>query len=248
MTDKKLALSALETEDVSIPVDGAPGHGAHGGGADGGGTYGNGASRAVVHIEGRLSLPKEYRAVIVFAHGSGSSRRSPRNAFVASVLNEAGFGTFLLDLLTPDEEAERSNVFDIELLAQRLVEATRWVRSRRLQHPPAIGFFGASTGAGAALRAAAELGDAVGSVVSRGGRVDLAGASLAKVTAPTLLIVGGDDLVVLELNREAMRKLTAPTRLEVIPGATHLFEEPGALEQVASLAANWFSTTLEATP
>jgi putative phosphoribosyl transferase len=215
--------ASLVEENVSIPVDG-------------------------VHIDGHLSLPSDYSAVILFAHGSGSSRHSPRNRFVASALNEAGFGTFLLDLLTEAEEAERSNVFDIALLARRLVAATEWVRALRLERPPLIGYFGASTGAAAALLAASELGDTVGSVVSRGGRADLAGPALATVTAPTLLIVGSADPMVLDLNSHALHQLRAPARLEVVDGATHLFEEQGALEQVATLARDWFATTLAKRP
>lgn len=181
--------------------------------------------------------------MVIFAHGSGSSRLSPRNRYVARALNQAGLGTLLLDLLTEDEAAERSNVFDIELLADRLVRAVRWFRAQeRSAHIP-IGLFGASTGAAAALTAATRLGREVAAVVSRGGRPDLILGEYSRVTAPTLLIVGGADSVVLELNRMASRAIP-DCRLEVIPGATHLFEEPGALEKVAEVSANWLKTHL----
>jgi len=195
-------------------------------------------------IGGDLVVPDPAHGLVMFAHGSGSSRHSPRNRQVARALNERRLATLLLDLLTVDEELDRANVFDIALLAERLVAATRWA-----QHEPAVaslpvGYFGASTGAGAALCAAAELGDEVGAVVSRGGRPDLAAGRLAEVRAPVLLIVGGDDEIVLELNREAQRLLRAPSELAVVPGATHLFEEPGALEQVSRLAGDWFEQHL----
>ncbi|MFF8268941.1 phosphoribosyltransferase family protein [Streptomyces sp. NPDC016562] len=202
-------------------------------------------------LAGDLTLPETAGAVVMFAHGSGSSRHSPRNRAVAADLNRAGLGTLLFDLLTPAEEADRANVFDIETLAARLADATRWLR-RRTSVP--IGYFGASTGAAAALWAAADLaaaagngpgdGPDVGAVVSRGGRPDLAGPRLAGVRAPTLLIVGGRDTTVLELNRQAQRELRCENRLEVIPGATHLFEEPGALDEVADLARSWFNEYL----
>ncbi|MEU4728642.1 phosphoribosyltransferase family protein [Streptomyces sp. NPDC023588] len=200
-------------------------------------------------LAGDLTLPETAGAVVMFAHGSGSSRHSPRNRAVAADLNRAGLGTLLFDLLTPAEEADRANVFDIETLAARLADATRWLR-RRTSVP--IGYFGASTGAAAALWAAADLaaaagpgnGPDVGAVVSRGGRPDLAGPRLAGVRAPTLLIVGGRDTTVLELNRQAQRELRCENRLEVIPGATHLFEEPGALDEVADLARSWFNEHL----
>ena len=196
-------------------------------------------------IEGDLHMPADCDAVVVFAHGSGSSRHSPRNRYVASVLEDAGLGTLLLDLLTPAEEANRENVFNIPLLATRLSAATRWlVHTGGGAAPGRIGYFGASTGAGAALWAAAEPGAQVAAIVSRGGRPDLAGPRLAAVQAPTLLIVGGADLRVLELNREAMQRMQAPSRLEVVPGATHLFEEPGTLAQAAALAADWFTRYL----
>ncbi|MFJ6158563.1 phosphoribosyltransferase family protein [Pseudarthrobacter sp. NPDC092184] len=195
-------------------------------------------------INGDLHLPDQCRAVVVFAHGSGSSRHSPRNRYVASVLEEAGLGTLLLDLLTPEEEVDRGNVFDIPLLAQRLSAATRWLKGRDETAACRVGYFGASTGAGAALWAAAEPGAQVDAVVSRGGRPDLAGPRLAAVCAPTLLLVGGADTQVLALNRQAMDLMRAPVHLEVIPGATHLFEEPGTLARVAALATEWFSRHL----
>ena len=197
-----------------------------------------------VSINGDLHLPDQCRAVVVFAHGSGSSRHSPRHRYVASVLQGAGLGTLLLDLLTPEEEVDRGNVFDIPLLAQRLSAATRWLKGRDDTAACRVGYFGASTGAGAALWAAAEPGAQVDAVVSRGGRPDLAGPRLAAVRAPTLLLVGGADTQVLALNRQAMDLMRAPVHLEVIPGATHLFEEPGTLARVAALATDWFSRHL----
>ena len=182
---------------------------------------------------------------VVFAHGSGSSRRSPRNVSVATVLNRAGISTLLFDLLTHEEESDRQNVFDIELLSRRLVAATGWLTARADAQGLPVGYFGASTGAAAALLAASELGDAISAVVSRGGRPDLAWDGLGDVRAPTLLIVGGADQVVLELNRSAAAQLRCPNVLEVLPGATHLFEEPGALEQVAALATTWFTAQFE---
>ncbi|HWU09352.1 MAG TPA: phosphoribosyltransferase family protein [Streptomyces sp.] len=194
-----------------------------------------------VPLSGDLVLPRGAGAVVVFAHGSGSSRHSPRNRAVAVALNRAGLGTLLFDLLTPGEEAHRANVFDIALLAGRLADTTGWLR-RRVSLP--VGSFGASTGAAAALRAAAETDSGVGAVVSRGGRPDLAGAGLSGVRAPTLLIVGGDDTTVIDLNRQAQAALECENRLEIVPGATHLFEEPGALDRVADLAQDWFTTHL----
>lgn len=194
-----------------------------------------------VGLAGDLVLPEGAAAVVVFAHGSGSSRHSPRNRSVATALNRAGLGTLLFDLLTPGEETYRANVFDIGLLAGRLAGATRWLR-RRVSVP--VGSFGASTGAAAALRAAAEADSGIGAVVSRGGRPDLAGADLSGVRAPTLFIVGGNDTTVIDLNRQAQAALSCENRLEIIPGATHLFEEPGALGQVADLAQEWFTTHL----
>lgn len=190
---------------------------------------------------GQLTLPREATGVVLFAHGSGSSRHSPRNRMVAELLNEHGLGTLLFDLLTVDEERERANVFDVELLSRRLLGATHWLESE-LGPEFVLGYFGASTGAAAALMAAAEPGSRVAAVVSRGGRVDLARSYLTRVRAATLMIVGGADLDGLALNREAALLLACEHRIEVVPGATHLFEEPGTLEQVASLSAAWFLT------
>ena len=193
-----------------------------------------------VRLQGHLTLPRPDAAVVVFAHGSGSGRHSPRNRFVASTLQQAGLGTLLLDLLSPGEELDRANVFNIELLARRLTAATGWLGSQPDTAACSVGYFGASTGAGAALWAAAEQGEKIGAVVSRGGRPDLAGPWLARVRAPTLLIVGSADHQVLELNRRAQAKMRCPNRLELVQGATHLFEEPGTLEQAAALARDWF--------
>jgi putative phosphoribosyl transferase len=201
-------------------------------------------NEGLVRLSGTLYRPAGCEGVVIFAHGSGSSRHSPRNRFVASVLHDAGLGTLLLDLLTPAEEVNRANVFDIALLAQRLGSATRWLEGQQDGWHGRIGYFGASTGAGAALWAAAEPHATIAAVVSRGGRPDLAGDRLAAVRAPTLLIVGGADTQVLALNRQAMALMRAPTRLEIVPGATHLFEEPGTLARAAALAAGWFSTYL----
>jgi putative phosphoribosyl transferase len=208
-------------EDVAIPVDGTT-------------------------VQGSLYLPPA-GGVVVFAHGSGSSRHSPRNRAVARVLREAGFGTLLMDLLSPDEELERRAVFDVGLLASRLTAVTDWLRAVA-GTPRPVGYFGASTGAAAALWAATEPGAEIAAIVSRGGRPDLAGPRLASVTAPTLFIVGGADRQVLELNREAAAQLTCPHRLEVVPGATHLFEEAGALDAVARLARGWFAEHLVGEP
>lgn len=197
-----------------------------------------------VRLAADLAIPDRPSGVVLFAHGSGSSRFSARNRHVAERLNTAGFATLLLDLLSPEEEQNRANVFDVGLLAERLVAATRWMRERSGTVPAPIGYFGASTGAAAALIAAAALGDGVDSVVSRGGRPDLAGDALPRVRAPTLLIVGGADRAVLELNETAGSRLRCRHELAVVPGATHLFEEPGALEQVGELAAGWFSKSM----
>ncbi|OAN39954.1 phosphoribosyltransferase family protein [Mycolicibacterium iranicum] len=194
----------------------------------------------LVELEGYLTIPSHARGAVIFAHGSGSSRHSLRNRYVAKVLNEAGFATLLFDLLTPAEEANRANVFDIEMLARRLIDATSWLAGRSDIAGLPLGYFGASTGAGAALRAAAASRVDVKAVVSRGGRPDLAGAKLADVTAATLLIVGDRDEIVLELNSRARDAMSAECAIAVVPGATHLFEEPGALEQVARLARDWF--------
>ena len=194
----------------------------------------------VAEIVGDLVVPKAAAGLVVFAHGSGSSRFSSRNRQVARAFNQRGLATLLLDLLRLGEERDRTNVFDIGLLSQRLVAATRWAQNDPDLTELPIGYFGASTGAAAALRAAAELPDEVGAVVARGGRPDLAAAWLRRVYAPVLLIVGGGDTLVLELNREAQPVLGASCALAVVPGATHLFEEPGALDEVSLLAGDWF--------
>ena len=193
-----------------------------------------------VDLSGALAVPPSAVGLVVFAHGSGSSRMSPRNRAVAQVLQEGGLATLVFDLLTPTEARQRANVFDIGLLGHRLAEVVRWTRTRPEVADLPVGLFGSSTGAAAALVAAAEPGSVVAAVVSRGGRPDLAGRALASVTAPTLLIVGGRDDVVRELNETAARALRCPYELSVVPGATHLFEEPGALARVASLAREWF--------
>ena len=201
-----------------------------------------------VTLQGNLDMPAGTPGVVLFAHGSGSSRHSPRNRYVAGVLREAGLATLLMDLLTADEEAIDLQTqrlrFDISLLADRLVGATDWLAQNPETRDLTIGYFGASTGAAATLVAAAERPDAVGAIVSRGGRPDLAGAALARVRAPTLLIVGGNDIPVIGMNQEAMAQLHVQTKLEIVPGATHLFEEPGALEEVARLAREWFERYL----
>jgi len=209
----------VATRDVRIPADG-------------------------VTLQGTLTLPPQAAAVVVFAHGSGSSRLSPRNRLVANVLHEARIGTLLFDLLTPGEERDRRNVFDIDLLAGRLDQARAWLADVVRATAPVVGYFGASTGAAAALVAEAAHPGSVAAIVSRGGRPDLAGAALPRVTAPTLLIVGGADFDVLDMNQDALRRLVCPKRLVVVPGATHLFEEPGALERVAALAVEWFESYL----
>ncbi|MEU6314551.1 phosphoribosyltransferase family protein [Streptomyces sp. NPDC047014] len=188
-------------------------------------------------LAGDLALPVGAAGVVMFAHGSGSGRRSPRNRSVAAELNRAGLGTLLFDLLTPAEEGDRANVFDIGTLAARLTEATVWLRRRA---PVPVGYFGASTGAAAALWAASGAGADIGAVVSRGGRPDLAAGHLGGVRAPTLLVVGGEDTTVLDLNRRAREELRCENRMEIVRGATHLFEEPGALDEVSRLARDWF--------
>ena len=193
-----------------------------------------------VTLDGTLALTAGAAGIVIFAHGSGSSRLSPRNTFVAGILQRAGIGTLLFDLLTREEDADYARRFDIDLLAARLVGATHWLAALPGCGESAIGYFGASTGAAAALRGAAELGGRVGAVVSRGGRPDLALPYLDKVLAPTLLIVGEHDREVLQLNRLALARLAASRELAVVPGATHLFEEPGTLEQAANLAKEWF--------
>jgi putative phosphoribosyl transferase len=202
-----------------------------------------------VTLEGDLAIPDGACGIVLFAHGSGSSRHSPRNRFVAETLVDGGLATLLFDLLTEEEEYHerltRHLRFDIGLLAQRLLCATDWVAQRPETRDLKVGYFGASTGGGAALVAAADKSDAVGAVVSRGGRPDLAGAAaLARVRAPTLLIVGGADVQVIALNRQAMAQMSAPVKLEIVPGASHLFEEPGTLEEVARLARDWFDRYL----
>jgi dienelactone hydrolase len=201
------------------------------------------AGRAV--LPGDLTIPENPAGLVLFAHGSGSSRHSPRNQFVARTLNNAGLATLLFDLLTPEEEATdlrtREHRFNIGLLADRLVHATRWAKQQEQTRDLRVGYFGSSTGGAAALVAAAEIPDGVGAVVSRGGRPDLAGDALTKVQAPTLLIVGGNDDIVIELNEMARDQIRCAVKLEIVPDATHLFEEPGALERVAKLASDWFN-------
>jgi len=197
-------------------------------------------------LEGLLAVPGSAEGLVLFAHGSGSSRLSPRNTYVAEALREAGLGTLLFDLLTPTEADDRRKVFDIALLAERLGQATQWATENPQTGALRVGYFGASTGAAAALVAAARGETDIGAVVSRGGRPDLAGQSLAKVRAPTLLIVGGLDTQVIELNREALAELRCEKKLEIVPGATHLFEEPGTLDRVIGLARAWFVAHLSA--
>jgi putative phosphoribosyl transferase len=205
-----------------------------------------------VVLEGLLGMPAEPLGVILFAHGSGSGRHSPRNQYVARVLRDAGLATLLIDLLTADEEAADRRTghlrFDIRMLAGRLVGATDWLAREPATRSLRVGYFGASTGAGAALVAAAELPAQTGAVVSRGGRPDLAGAALSRVQAPTLLIVGGNDTPVIQMNRDALAHLRAEKVLTIVPGASHLFEEPGALDHVAALARDWFLRHLARAP
>jgi putative phosphoribosyl transferase len=197
-----------------------------------------------VRLDGNLTIVDGATALVLFVHGSGSSRHSPRNQFVARTLNNAGLGTLLFDLLTPEEEAIDARTaelrFNIKLLAERLVHATKWAKQQHQTRNLRIGYFGSSTGGGAALVAAAEGSQDVGAVVSRGGRPDLADEALPRVKAPTLLIVGGDDDIVIELNEQARDRMRCEVKLEIVPGATHLFEEPGALDRVAQLASDWF--------
>ena len=200
-------------------------------------------------LDGELSLPREATGIVLFAHGSGSSRHSPRNQQVAEVIREQGVGTLLFDLLTKEEEAVDMYTshlrFDIGLLARRLVAATHWSKEQATTRHLRVGYFGSSTGGAAALVAAAEIGAEIGAVVSRGGRPDLAGADLERVISPTLLIVGGLDDVVIQLNKEAYRKLQCKKELKIVAGATHLFEEPGKLDEVAKLSAAWFQYFLQ---
>jgi putative phosphoribosyl transferase len=197
-----------------------------------------------IHLSGILHVPKNARGIVLFAHGSGSSRLSTRNQYVAAILNEAGMATLLFDLLTPAEEQiddiTREHRFNIELLASRLIAATDWILQYAATKSLAIGYFGASTGGGAALQAAAKKQAIVKAIVSRGGRPDLAGAALSHVQAPTLLIVGGHDEVVIGMNQHAMEQMHCVKKLVIVPGATHLFEEPGTLDEVAKLAREWF--------
>jgi putative phosphoribosyl transferase len=223
------------------------GHTEHAGAAQSQGVY---IPSGQATLEGELSVPVGAQGVVLFAHGSGSSRHSPRNQFVARTIREAGVGTLLFDLLTREEEAvdlrTRHLRFDIGMLARRLVDATNWLKRESDLRHLRVGYFGSSTGGGAALVAAAELGDGVGAVVSRGGRPDLAGSdALQRVKSPTLLIVGGYDGPVIEMNEEAYAWLRCEKELKIVPGATHLFEEPGALEEVARLAARWFQEHLQ---
>ncbi|MDS0477145.1 dienelactone hydrolase family protein [Natrinema sp. 1APR25-10V2] len=197
-----------------------------------------------VELEGELAVPEGASGLVVFAHGSGSSRKSPRNNYVADVLRDRGLGTLLFDLLTEAEDRDRENRFDIPLLTDRLVAVTTWLRDRPQTAALRYGYFGSSTGAASALRAAARDATDVDAIVSRGGRVDLAEAAFADVTAPTLLIVGGDDTQVLRLNREAADALACEAEIHVVEGAGHLFEGPGELEEVAEVAADWFEDEL----
>lgn len=201
-----------------------------------------------VTLLGNLTIPQGAQSIVLFAHGSGSSRFSPRNRYVAKMLNEENIATLLIDLLTLQEEAVDEETaqfrFDINLLAQRLVETTKWLKGKPATQNLNVGYFGASTGAAAALIAAAQLSKDVKAVVSRGGRPDLAGEYLSKVKAPTLLIVGGADVEVLELNKDALKEIRTEKKLDVVPGATHLFEEPGKLQEVALLAREWFASYL----
>ncbi len=195
-------------------------------------------------LEGVLEIPQGSKGIVIFAHGSGSSRHSPRNRFVAEVIHNAGFGTLLFDLLTQEEDATYKNRFNIELLSDRLKRVTLWLRDSPHARGLRIGYFGSSTGAAAALMTAAELGGVIGAVVSRGGRPDLAEQALGQVQTPALLIVGGYDYTVLQLNQQAYKLIKAEKELKIIPGATHLFEEPGALEKVALSATEWFKKHL----
>ncbi len=197
-----------------------------------------------VTLKGILAVPRNAAGVVLFAHGSGSGRFSPRNNYVARVLQEASIATLLIDLLTEDEAEDRRLVFDIDLLTRRVMDASGWLQQNSETRSLPIGYFGASTGSAAALRAAAEEGSSIAAVVSRGGRPDLAMDQLTRVQAPTLLIVGGDDFEVVELNQAAYDRLTGQKELVIVPGATHLFEEPGTLEEVARVARDWFSRHL----
>lgn len=201
-----------------------------------------------IMLKGNLIIPQEVKGIVLFAHGAGSSRFSPRNQHVAAMLNQAGLGTLLMDLLTEREEAIDMQTghlrFDVEMLSERLVIAAEWVKGHSTTQALALGYFGSSTGAAAALIAAAKRPENVAAVVSRGGRPDLAEPYLSQVMAPVLLIVGGRDVPVIQMNQQAMQHLRIENKLEIIPGATHLFEEPGALDKVAELASNWFTIFL----
>jgi putative phosphoribosyl transferase len=201
-------------------------------------------SSEAISLSAFLGIPAKPTGVVLFAHGSGSGRFSPRNRFVAEQLQQGGIATLLIDLLTTDEAEDRRNVFDIDLLADRVLLASAWLREEPATSRLPLGYFGASTGAGAALEAAAQAAFPVGAIVSRGGRPDLAERYLPEVMAPTLLLVGGEDAPVIEMNQQAYRLLRCPKQLTIIPGATHLFEEPGTLEQVAEQAAKWFQRHL----
>jgi putative phosphoribosyl transferase len=201
-------------------------------------------SREAISLSAFLGIPAKPTGVVLFAHGSGSGRFSPRNRFVAEQLQQGGIATLLIDLLTTDEAEDRRNVFDIDLLADRVLLASAWLREEPATSRLPLGYFGASTGAGAALQAAARAAFPVGAIVSRGGRPDLAERYLPEVMAPTLLLVGGEDAPVIEMNQQAYRLLRCPKQLTIIPGATHLFEEPGTLEQVAEQAVKWFQRHL----
>ncbi|MBT8301675.1 MAG: alpha/beta hydrolase [Maribacter sp.] len=196
-------------------------------------------------LKGNLSIPENAIGMVIFSHGSGSSRLSPRNNYVAKVLNEKGLATLLFDLLTEDEDRIYENRFNIDLITMRLIDVTQWVQNQKESKEFVIGYFGASTGAASALRAAAFYKNDIGAVVSRGGRPDLIMQELNKVTAPTLLIVGGWDHQVIQLNEKAYSELKCPRKLEVVPEASHLFEEPGKLQQVADMAAEWFNKWLQ---
>lgn len=194
-----------------------------------------------IHIEGMLELPNNAQGIVLFAHGSGSSRHSPRNNYVARILHSGGMGTLLMDLLTPEEDMDDETRFDIPLLTRRLLASTDWLQTQHRLNQLPIGYFGASTGAAAALHAAVAPGNEISAVVSRGGRPDMAGAdALSRVNAPTLLLIGGLDDIVIELNQEAFSHMHCTKHISIIPGASHLFEEPGTLEKVAKLASDWF--------
>ncbi len=197
-----------------------------------------------MELEGILSVPEGAKGLVIFAHGAGSSRLSPRNNFVAEILQKAGLATLLFDLLTEEEDEIYKNRFNIPLLAERLKTVTGWIRRQPDTKDLAVGYFGSSTGAAAAIIGAADLGSEIKAVVSRGGRPDLAKGALAEIQSPTLLIVGGDDTAVIGLNKEASRQMHCEKKLEIVPGATHLFEEPGTLEKAARLAAGWFTKHL----